>query len=322
MCAKRCHLVVTAAVVAALTVLAPAAAKSVFQDAENGVVRIVVVDDNDDSHAWTGSGFKVGPGLYVTNRHVIEPALNGGSHRVYIIPSQQGEQPREARIRAASTVDLALIAAPDVAGSAFALDPSLPDSGQQVAALGYPGQMDEVLGHDTIGKPSPPDVTLGGIINSGEVKNESGDDLTRIVHSATVWPGNSGGPLIDKCGRLIAVNTALHVADGLAQQNIAISARDVERFLRDNQIDPVIDQRPCKADGTIEGGPPVSAAPPAAPPANTPEPAAEAPADASTFGVILFVLVLAGVVGFGAIIVRRHQREQKAADEHGGEEDF
>ena len=54
-----------------------------------------------------------------------------------------------------------------------------------------------------------------------------------IIHSADISPGNSGGPLVDSCGRVVGVNTFVNPDQQgtLRRLNFALHARELERFL-------------------------------------------------------------------------------------------
>jgi S1-C subfamily serine protease len=224
------------------------AAAAALNDVKPDVLRVVVVPVDGQGEAAAGTAFKVAPGLYVTNRHVIDLASNPG-YSIWLVPDIAGAHPLQANVRAQVQSDLALLSADNIPVPALTLDPNLPDAGSTVIALGYPGQMDDVLGRQW-GQASAPDVTTGSEINSATSQDDSGASITRLVHSANVWPGNSGGPLVDQCGRVLGVNTMVHASDGLAQQNIAIASADVVRFLADNGVQPAVDTRPC-TDGVM-----------------------------------------------------------------------
>jgi serine protease Do len=279
-------------------------AATVVSRTSPSVVRVVVISDNPDGFYTVGSGFKVAQGVYVTNRHVVESALAGG-HKVVVVPSTAGEEPREARIRATSPVDLAiLIVDNDTESAPLPLASQLPEPGEDVFALGYPQQVESQLGNRELSKPAAPDVTRGAVINSAEARNQNGADLTELVHSAPTWPGNSGGPLIDQCGRVIGVNTALHAEGGLAQQNISISAQNLQDFLEQNQITPHVDQGGC--DGAPSG--------------KLLPPPADVDSGEAAGWVAIAVLIIAALVTFGVVVQRRIADARRAQQERDNDE--
>jgi hypothetical protein len=72
-----------------------------------------------------------------------------------------------------------------------------------------------------------------GIVTA--MQHPSGADL--ILHSATVSPGNSGGPLVDRCGRVVGVNTFVRSEETYRRMNYALAADELMKFLNDNGLD-------------------------------------------------------------------------------------
>ena len=80
--------ILTAAFVLALS--ASAAAQTSIDDAERGIVRVVVILDGPQGQMLygSGSGFVVAPNLVVTNAHVVAPARRRPEFGVAIVPPQ------------------------------------------------------------------------------------------------------------------------------------------------------------------------------------------------------------------------------------------
>ena len=57
-----------------------------------------------------------------------------------------------------------------------------------------------------------------------------------IIHSATISQGNSGGPLINACGRVLGINTFISTSE-VRTLNIALSVSGLRQFLSDAAID-------------------------------------------------------------------------------------
>lgn len=292
------------------------ASAATLSEIKTVVVRVIVAPLSGVGDGASGTGFKVGPGLYVTNHHVVELA-SGDGYQIWLVPAVTGARPIVAHVRAQINDDLALLSADDIPGAAVTWDSTLPDGGSGVIALGYPGQIEALLGHNQLGEPSPPDVTVGTTINSALSQDDNGSMVTKLVHSASLWPGNSGGPLIDKCGRVVGVNTWLHSSDGLAQQNIAIAAGDVLRFLQDNQVPVVVDDRTCN-DGVLSLAS-VSATP--TPSLRTLPPVRhDNGGGLDGFEILLIVGVAVMALGGGviALVARRERRGQSAVNSKRG----
>ena len=173
-------------------------AAEIFKEISSRVVTVVglTIDPFDlrrQAQSMTGAGLIVdGSGLVVTNHHVVL-----GSKWVQV--TLDGERYWKADLIAADPVlDIAVLATPiklgDDTKSAFADSDAL-EIGQRVFAVGNP------LG---VGK------TLSSGIISGlkrVVPIRSTSWLTpHIQTDAALNPGNSGGPLVDDCGRVVGIN--------------------------------------------------------------------------------------------------------------------
>ncbi len=199
----------------------------------------------------TGSAFFISPSMLVTNRHVIESAGNGDlfvtSGRLQTVHAV--EIVAMTRPAAPGGLDFAVLRlksgrAPGVALIAVGSEKLAP-----VIAAGYPGLG---LGRDGGFRElmkgnlsAAPDLNM----NRGEIRSiRRLGPITRIVHTADVMSGYSGGPLMDACGRIIGVNTFIEVDQSQAAKlNNAIAAEDLVSFLRRSGIEIGVDARRCNA---------------------------------------------------------------------------
>jgi hypothetical protein len=95
-----------------------------------------------------------------------------------------------------------------------------------------------------------------------------GDNLTVLPHSADISAGNSGGPLVDNCGRVVGINTFVTRSSAFADRvKYAQKTDSLLPWLQQNGI--TVEQR---AEACTPAVPGLPAAPPAAPPAATPTP--------------------------------------------------
>jgi S1-C subfamily serine protease len=77
----------------------------------------------------------------------------------------------------------------------------------------------------------------------------SGDGETPIiVHDMQLAHGNSGGPLVDACGRLGGVNS-LFFAEASQVGNVALDVSALRKFLAEKQIPFIADDSPCGGAG-------------------------------------------------------------------------
>lgn len=202
--------------------------------AGRSVVRVVVVafEDGEVVGFGHGSGFAVGPNRIVTNAHVVAQAAEGVENvAVGVVPSE-GSQAFRARVVAVDQArDLALVEVGE--GARFTPIPLYTgtlDDGSQVAALGYPGNVDLATAQSSQDyiTPLPPTRSVGIFSNVRPING-----ITTLLHTANIARGNSGGPLLDPCGRVLGVNTLItRNQEGDASFAFAVANREVETFLR------------------------------------------------------------------------------------------
>ncbi len=247
-------LLLLALLLAPLALAAPAQAEPADIDAAaRGVVRIVIFEKSGDdlyplSH---GTGFAVSSKMIVTNAHVVAEALNGGEFegdRVIGIVPPEGDSPAFARIvKINQGTDLALLA---IEGN-LRLPPltlagdSPGGSGASVTSVGYPMNVDRAQGLSIrdIVRSQPPVKSRGFI--SGERPSRQFDT---ILHTAPIARGNSGGPLLDNCGRVLGVNSFGAESDGTdAEFYFAVSNKELIPFLRSNGVSAQLNDMPCRS---------------------------------------------------------------------------
>ncbi len=226
----------------ALVMLAPAARADDIAAASRSVVRVVVIayGPNGEVQAMGhGSGFAVARNRIVTNAHVVQPAVQheqqGGRAEIGVVPSE-GSQAFGARIiRVDTSRDLALIEFERGSLPVISLFTGALEDGASVAALGYPGNVDLATGsspEDYI-RPLPPTRAAGNFSNMRPING-----ISALLHTANIARGNSGGPLVDACGRVLGVNTFITRGDnGDAPFAFAVAMRELTAFLRTSQQD-------------------------------------------------------------------------------------
>lgn len=138
------------------------------------------------TEAGTGTGFVIANGLLVTNRHVVEAAqtITARNDETNVYPAEV--------LRIDDTLDLAVLRIPglELPVPAFASSTTV-EIGDELLALGYP------LGATRL-------TASRGILST--TRNTGG----RLLQTdAALNPGNSGGPLVNNCGAVIGMNTAI-----------------------------------------------------------------------------------------------------------------
>ena len=118
---------------------------------------------------------------------------------------------------------------------------------QSVVAAGYPGdilqtdgQFQALLSGDAA---AVPDLT----VTSGSVSTEQdmGGVAAVVMHSAPISQGNSGGPLVDMCGRVVGINTFVR-RGSLRNLNVAIASSEVLEFLDGSGAQPNVVSQSCQ----------------------------------------------------------------------------
>ncbi len=221
------------ALLALLFFATPARADDVSA-AGRGVVRIVTIAVIDDEVVGFGhgSGFAVGPNRIVTNAHVVELAQRyPGNVLIGVVPSE-GDKSFQGRLIAIDVArDLALIEFSGTPLPPLALFNGPLNEGESVIALGYPGNVDLATARSAADFIAPLNPVRSEGIFSGR-RSLTGTAV--LVHTASIARGNSGGPLLDRCGRVIGVNSALTRSDeGDASFGFAIAGSELATFLRE-----------------------------------------------------------------------------------------
>ena len=149
---------------------------------------------------WVARSDESGSEL-VTNFHVVDEAWTTGAVNVNV---RQGDRSLDGTItRVDHNDDLALIHV-DERLPALQTAPGRPKLGQAVMAVGSP------LG-------------LGGSVSIGVVSGfHSLEGSDYVQFSAPISPGNSGGPVVDARGRVVAIASAKFVGQGVEALSLGI----------------------------------------------------------------------------------------------------
>lgn len=216
-----------------LGLVAPAQADDISA-AARGVVRVVTIAvvDGQVVGFGHGSGFAVSANRIVTNAHVVDLARRYPDNVVLGVVPSQGNRSFSAHVVALDPArDLALLEVEDATLAPLTLYSGPVDDGAQVVALGYPGNVDVATARSAADFITPMSPIRSEGVFSGR-RDLSGTQV--LLHTAGIARGNSGGPLLDACGRVIGVNSALTRGDeGDASFGFAIADSELAGFLRD-----------------------------------------------------------------------------------------
>lgn len=168
--------------------------RELFEKYRSSVYQIRVINDATGQKTSIGSGFVVGDGtLLATNYHVVSDVIQKDHHHLEYVDG-------EDRSGALSLVgvdvvnDLALVRAEKVLGTPMTLG-GIPVQGAPLFSLGNPHDLGFII--------------IDGI-NNGLLKKSARE---RILFSASLNGGMSGGPALDRNGEVVGVNVS-HLIDG------------------------------------------------------------------------------------------------------------
>jgi S1-C subfamily serine protease len=161
----------------------------------------------DGTLKTVGSGFLIAGGKALTAFHVVE----GGTS--YEAVFDDGSTIRNLKIiKTSKDSDLALLAMEAGSRSGLELAAAEAEHGQKVFALGYPMKATKII--------------TEGIINTPEAEING---HSRILTSAQVASGMSGGPLLDRMGYVTGlISGSLR---NMSNIHICISAENIKSFI-------------------------------------------------------------------------------------------
>ncbi len=247
---------------------------------------VVLVAGPSGNGLSIGTGFFIAADTIVTNAHVVAEVTGqlmvASRHLGRAFPAEVTRRTQQARPGEADFALLRVTGVPSLTPLSLTRQAQRLD---EVIAAGYPAaivQNDQgfqaLLQGDVTRLPDL--VTTDGRISAIQTLASG---LVAMPHTALISPGNSGGPLIDRCGRVAGVNTFNHINAQLAERvSYAQKTEALLAFLREAgvAVEPVdsacaATPEPVAAPATPPAAPPAAPAVPT-PPATPPAPPAPA----------------------------------------------
>ena len=235
-----------------------------------------------------GSGFFIAGDLVLTNAHVVQQA---DPNQIFVMSRAMGRAVKAQLVsmtRGAGggpvepgMLDVALLRLPEAVAGAqpLALTPTA-DKLLDVVAAGYPASVVQVeqgmqeLQQGRLGTPPELVLTRGSISTIQRLEN----GLVVMPHSADISPGNSGGPLVDTCGRVVGINTFVSYATQVADRvKYAQKTENLLPWLQQQNIPVTVQTEACQP---VVPGLPATPQPPANAPATPATPAPAPPGGA------------------------------------------
>ncbi|MEI7608324.1 MAG: trypsin-like peptidase domain-containing protein, partial [Rhodospirillaceae bacterium] len=204
-----------------------------------------------------GSGFFVAPGLILTNRHVVE-GKKGLAGTIIVISKSLGH--------ALPATVVATSPNSEIGGRDYALLQVAPPPGAQslplatgvekrvtVIAAGFPGHLiksDPAVQALAKGDPTAaPELVMSE--GKVEVIHTHQNGIPIVVHSADISQGNSGGPLVDRCGRVVGINTFIDTDPQSGRRGLySLGSADLIAFLTAQNAPVRVDTATCPPSGS------------------------------------------------------------------------
>jgi S1-C subfamily serine protease len=228
--------------------LAPLTAQALVDKLERATVLVLLPSSKG---LGLGTGFFVSSRHLVTNRHVVEASSDGS----VLLASRSLKRIQRGSVVAVTdnsdpgSPDFALVRLETGQAPGMLEINTEPTKLSEVVAAGYPGLV--MRG----------DASFMRLVRDGDLSAAPDLSLTRgtiqsfqdsfagtpiIVHTASILQGNSGGPLVDACGRVVGVNTFIAVDQKQSGRvSYAIQARIMGAFSQRNGVAIKRDPRPC-----------------------------------------------------------------------------
>jgi hypothetical protein len=209
--------------------------------------------------------------VIVTAAHIVR-----GANRITILEANSAEE-HEANVRAIDLDrDLAFLEVRGLrsGGTPLRVTTVVPPIGQELRTTGYTSASDRPSRRELA---EVSGVLMGAysrsIPNPRPIWEYADVGVAQFQHSITLSPGFSGGPVIDKCGRVVGINVSngtevrvpggsLDLAPGIS---FAVASAEIIKAAQDNGIRLLEDASACPEAAAAPSPPPEETQPPARP---------------------------------------------------------
>lgn len=161
----------------------------------------------------SGTGWVIQPNMIVTNEHVVEDS----DGLLVLDPKDPNKRLAASVVAVDKTRDLALVRCTELDAPPLRISRTLPRRGSDVMVLGYP--LGPAMGNNL-------KATRGAMVAMPDAANDG-----LCLYDALTNPGNSGGPLCDKSGRVVGVVRAIMGDKGGGAYGAAIPLSTAALFL-------------------------------------------------------------------------------------------
>jgi serine protease Do len=175
----------------------------------------------------SGSGFFIAPdGVVVTNAHVVQGESSA------TVTMHSGKSLESLHLYVDEGRDLALIKVSVKDNPFLTLSLVPPSPGSEVIAIGTPGA------HDVTGTLILPNSVTKGVVSgvrefpANTTASVPGRAGLWIQTDATINHGNSGGPLLNRSGEVVGINTLAFTATGTPGLNFALASIELARMMQ------------------------------------------------------------------------------------------
>ncbi len=217
---------------------APLKPRALQSLAAQAVVFVAAKAKGSQSAYNTGTGFFISPTHILTNAHVVD-GIQPDTLRVFSDVAQQSAPAQIVQVdyqRAFGGRDYAILSTHGLqAPGTLAINSDVSQL-MGVISAGYPGVYRDIISGlvDLNQNRLPPYIVTDGIVSS---INESRFRVPTLSHTAEIHGGNSGGPLINRCGAVVGINTFIATpGEPPAKINFALGGQDIVAYLSQHGI--------------------------------------------------------------------------------------